>query len=440
MKMTREPIVEVKLWGNTIGAAARADGDSFVTFEYDADFARSGIEVSPLVMPLSGRPYRFPELAQHTFQGLPGMLADSLPDKFGNALINAWLARQGRTPKSFSALERLCYTGTRGMGALEFHPMKGPRGTASAKLDVEKLVILASEILSRRNRFSTRFSPSAENKAMADILRIGTSAGGARAKAVIAWNPETGEIRSGQVANQPGFENWLIKFDGVESNRDKESNDPKGHGIVEYAYHLMAQEAGIIMSDCRLLEENGRRHFLTRRFDRTSDGGKLHMQTLCALAHYDFNMAGAYAYEQVFGILRRLGMGMEAVEQLYRRMTFNIVARNQDDHVKNIAFLMDRAGKWTLSPAYDITYSFNPDGNWTSTHQMTMNGKRDAFTLEDFRECARNAGLKQRQGESILEDTIAVVSRWRQFSDLAKVDEHMAKAIQPALRLSFSRK
>jgi serine/threonine-protein kinase HipA len=440
MKMAREPLVEVRLWGSTIGAASRAEEDPFVTFEYDAAFARSGMEVSPLVMPLSGRLYRFPELSQRTFQGLPGMLADSLPDKFGSVLINAWLARQGRSPESFSALERLCYTGTRGMGALEFHPMKGPRATATAKLDVEKLVILASEILSRRNSFSTRFSPSAENKAMADILRIGTSAGGARAKAVIAWNPATNEIRSGQVPNEPGFGQWLIKFDGVESNRDKESNDPKGYGVVEYAYHLMALEAGLAMSECRLMEENGRRHFLTRRFDRTPEGGKLHMQSLCALAHFDFNMAGAYAYEQVFQIIRRLGLGMEAVEQMFRRMTFNIVARNQDDHVKNIAFLMDRTGRWALAPAFDITYSYNPDGNWTSTHQMTMNGKRDTFTLEDFRDCARSAGLKQGQGESILRDTVAVVSRWKQFSEKAGVDGKMAEGIQPALRLEFGRK
>lgn len=438
--MAGEPTVEVRLRGRRIGAAARADGDSYVTFEYDPDFARSGIEVSPIVMPLANRNYRFPDLSLNTFNGLPGMLADSLPDKFGNALIDAWLARRGRTPESFSALERLCYTGTRGMGALEFHPVKGPRANTSTQLRIDQLVRLASEILARRNGLSTSFSPSAKEKAMADILRVGTSAGGSRAKAVIAWNPETNEIRSGQIKTHPGFGYWLIKFDGVSGNRDKDASDPVGYGAVEYAYYLMAKEAGIEMSDCQLFEENGYRHFMTRRFDRLDGGEKLHMQSLCALAHFDFNLPGAYSYEQAFLVIRQLGLGMRAIEQMFRRMSFNIVARNQDDHTKNIAFLMDKSGTWSLAPAFDVMYGYNPGGAWTSTHQMTMNGKRSDFSLADFRECARAAGLKQGEGESILSDVIATVSKWRSFAGSVRVDERLTDKIQPVLKLEFPRK
>jgi serine/threonine-protein kinase HipA len=436
--MANEPIVEVRLWGRTIGAAAQADGDAFATFEYDPAFARSGIEVSPIVMPLTRSPYRFPALSLLTFHGLPGMLADSLPDKFGNALIDDWLARQGRSPESFSALERLCYTGTRGMGALEFHPVAGPRATASANLRIERLVRLASEILARRDG-SASLRMSGENKAMSDLLRVGTSAGGARAKAVVAWNPDTGVLRSGQVKAQPGFGYWLIKFDGVSGNRDKETDDPAGYGVVEYAYHLMAVDAGIAMSECRLLEENGRRHFMTRRFDRLEGGEKLHMQSLGAIAHYDFHMAGAHSYEQAFQVIRRLGLGMAAIEQMYRRMAFNIVARNQDDHVKNTSFLMDKTGAWTLAPAFDVTYSYNPEGRWTSAHQMTMNGKSDGFTLEDFRASAAVAGLKQGRGETILNDTVAVVAKWKSYAEKARLVEQTAERIQNALRLGLAR-
>lgn len=440
MKMASEPTVEVRLWGRRIGAAARAEGDPYVTFEYDHDFARSGIEVSPLVMPLSSIPYRFPDLSLNTFHGLPGMLADSLPDKFGNALIDAWLARQGRAPESFHALERLCYTGTRGMGALEFHPVKGPRAGTSTQLHIDQLAKLASEILTKRSELSTSFSPSAKEKEMADILRVGTSAGGARAKAVIAWNPETNEIRSGQVKTGSGFSYWLIKLDGVSGNRDKEASDPTGYGAVEYAYFLMAREADIEMSESRLFENNGLRHFMTRRFDRLEGGEKLHMQSFCAQGHVDFNMPGAYSYEQAFMVIRQLGLGMQAIEQMFRRMAFNIVARNQDDHTKNIAFLMDKSGTWSLAPAFDVTYSYNPGGSWTSTHQMTMNGKRVGFSLADFRECAQVAGLKQGKGEAILSDVIASVSKWKHFAENVRVDEHLTDKIQAVLQLEFPRK
>ena len=358
-------IAKVQLWGRTIGAVSLEEGRNVAAFEYDSQFARSGIQLSPLVMPLSGQVHQFPELPRNTFHGLPGLLADSLPDKFGNALIDAWLATQGRSPESFSAVERLCYTGTRGMGALEFAPVLGPKQRKASKLEVDALVRLAGEVLTYRGELQGHLHAAGKAKALRDILTVGTSAGGARAKAVIAWNPQTHEVRSGQIAAGDGFEYWLLKFDGVDGNRDKERDDPKGYGAVEFAYHRMAEAAGITMSECRLLEENGRRHFMTRRFDRLAGGQKLHLQSLCALAHFDFNQAGAYGYEQALLAIRRLQLPMAAVEEQFRRMVFNLVARNQDDHVKNIAFLMNPLGEWSLAPAFDVTYSFNPAGAWT---------------------------------------------------------------------------
>ncbi len=428
---------QVKLWGRTIGAVALEDNHDIAVFEYDAAFARSGIEIAPLTMPLARRIYSFPSLPVNTFYGLPGLLADSLPDKFGHALINAWLAGQGRAPESFNAVERLCYVGQRGTGALEYIPALGPAANRSTRIQVDKLVELASQILTRRNSLTASFADPHKEKALLDILRVGTSAGGARAKAIIAWNPLSGEVRSGQVRADPGFEYWLLKFDGVGGNRDKELEDPQGYGVVEYAYSEMARAAGITMNECRLLEENGRRHFMTRRFDRRADGGKLHMQSLCAMAHYDFNMAGAYAYEQALMVIRRLGLGMDALQEQFRRMVFNIIARNQDDHVKNIAFLMDKAGRWSLSPAFDMTYSYNPFGTWTSRHQMTLNGKRDDFSLEDFRACARTAAMKRGQAEAIIGQVRQAVSRWRDFADDAGVPTHLRDHIHKALRMGF---
>jgi serine/threonine-protein kinase HipA len=390
-------------------------------------------------MPLSNRVYVFPELSERTFHGLPGLLADSLPDRFGNALIAAWLARQGRTPESFNAVERLCYTGARGMGALEFVPAIGPKPQRARKIDIDALVDLASEVLSHRQNLKTTFASEMRKNVLSDILRVGTSAGGARAKAVIAWNRETNEVRSGQIEAGQGFDYWLLKFDGVTGNQDKELEDHKGYGAIEYAYYLMARAAGVTMSECRLLEEGGRRHFMTRRFDRLDGGQKLHMQTLGALAHFDFNQAGAYSYEQALLIIRQLNLPMAAVEQQFRRMTFNILARNQDDHVKNIAFLMDKAGQWSLAPAFDVIYSHNPVGDWTATHQMTMNGRRDGFTLADFRACAKNALMKRGRAESIVEEVHTAVSKWPDYAAQAQVADNWRKQIQMDLRLNVLR-
>jgi serine/threonine-protein kinase HipA len=430
-------IAEVRLWGRTIGAVSMDDGRDHATFQYTPEFAASGIEVSPLSMPLGSQVYEFPELSPRTFHGLPGLLADSLPDRFGNALIDAWLATQGRESGSFSAIERLCYTGTRGMGALEYAPVLGPRPRQSTTLSVDALVKLASEVLTHQQSLAQHFSGDARSKALSEILKVGTSAGGARAKAVIAWSRRTNELRSGQMPAGPGFTYWLLKFDGVTGNKDKELEDPKGYGAIEYAYALMAKAAGITMSECRLLEEHGRRHFMTRRFDRLRDGTKLHMQSLGSLGHFDFNNAGAYAYEQAFLIIRQLALPVTAMEEQFRRMLFNVVARNQDDHVKNIAFLMNKAGEWSLAPAFDVTYSYNPSGSWTGTHQMTINGKRDDFARADLRAAGRSAGLKQGRADVLLKEVTAAVTRWPDFAGKAGVPRDVVDRIQKAHRLAL---
>ncbi|MSU31611.1 MAG: type II toxin-antitoxin system HipA family toxin [Pedosphaera sp.] len=368
------------------------------------------------------------------------LTADSLPDKFGNVLIDAWLGTQGRTPESFHAVERLCYTGMRGMGALEFAPALGPKARTATKIEIGALVRLAGEVLTHRGDLRGHFHEAGKEQALGDILRVGTSAGGARAKAVIAWNRATNEVRSGQIAAGEGFDYWLLKFDGVAGNKDKELEDLKGCSTIEYAYHLMAKAAGITMSESRLLEENGRRHFMTRRFDRLAGGAKLHMQSLCAMAHFDFNQAGAYAYEQALLTIRQLKLPMAAVEEQFRRMVFNIMARNQDDHVKNIAFLMNQQGEWTLAPAFDLTYSYNPSGSWTAKHQMTLNGKRDGFALEDFEACAKSAVMKRGRAAKLIEEVKAAVKRWPEFAAEARLADDWRDKIQKTHRLTFRKK
>jgi len=433
-------LAEVLLWGRRIGAVALEDGAEVATFQYERAFTTSGIELAPRVMPLDTRPYSFPALQRATFHGLPGLLADSLPDKFGNALIDAWLASQGRSAASFNAVERLCYVGARGMGALEFKPTTGPRARRSTKLEVEALVRLASDVLTHRNDTRWNIAPEQRNSALEDILRVGTSAGGARAKAIIAWNPQTNEVHSGQVKAPPGFEYWLLKFDGVSGNKDKELEDPAGYGVREFAYYRMACDARIEMTPCRLLEEGPRRHFMTRRFDRTADGGKLHMQSLGALGHYDYNLAGAHGYEQAFDVIRRLDLPPAAIEQQFRRMVFNIVGRNQDDHVKNIAFLMNKRGQWSLSPAFDMAYSYDPLGTWTAMHQMTVNGKRDGFTLEDLRVVGASAGLPRGRAEAIFREVRDVIVRWPEYADAAGVPPGTRDQVQQNLRLTLPRR
>ncbi len=428
---------EVWLWGTRIGAVTLPAGEQFASFEYDPDFLPSGINLSPLKMPPGRQVYRFPALALESFQGLPGLLADALPDKYGNALIDAWLATQGRTGADFNAIERLSYTGMRGMGALEFIPAQGPVFNTAEKVRIDALVTLASEVLAHRSELKVSLTGNDKVDALREILRVGTSAGGARAKAIIAWNPQTNDVCSGQVRAPEGFEYWLMKFDGVDNNKDHDLADPLGYGAIEYAYSRMAVEAGIEMSECRLFEEGPRRHFMTRRFDRLADGDKLHMQSLAALLHLDFNQPGAHAYEQAFAAIRELGLGQDTLTQQFRRAVFNIVGRNQDDHVKNIAFLMDRGGQWRLSPAFDVSWSYNPNGRWTAQHQMSLGGKRDGFTLGDLMAAGKAAGLSRRAVNQVVSDVIDSVSHWRKIAQKVGVRRDFIDDIEQTLRLDL---
>ncbi|MEM9015966.1 MAG: type II toxin-antitoxin system HipA family toxin [Verrucomicrobiota bacterium] len=436
--MKRVDTAEVHLWDREIGAVAWDSDRQIGHFEFAERFLGSGIELAPLMMPLGRAIFSFPELNRVTFQGLPGMLSDSLPDRFGNLLIDRWLAGQGRKAKDFSPVERLCYVGDRGMGGLEFFPAMKGTPTGSEPLEVQQLVRLANEALAEKGRLQTWLDEGAEATEQADALReiiqVGTSAGGARAKAVIAWNPETGEIRSGQTHEKQGYEPWLIKFDGVAENRDKELADPLGYGRIEFAYHLMAREAGILMSDCRLIEENGRAHFLTRRFDRALEGRKIHFQSLCAIGHFDFNLAGETSYEQAIQTMRRLRLPRADFEQQFSRTVFNLVARNQDDHTKNIAFLMERDGSWRLSPAYDVIFAYNPSGKWTGSHQMSVNGKRDDFELEDLLDFAEFSSIRNRQAKSLISRIEEAVARWPEFAAEAGVEEERIEAIGDCFR------
>ncbi|MCY3879928.1 MAG: type II toxin-antitoxin system HipA family toxin [Rhodobacteraceae bacterium] len=426
----------VELWGQRIGAVTWVAERGIGIFQYTPEFAASGIEVSPLQMPLRKTPYDFAELNRETFKGLPGMLADSLPDKFGNALINVWLASRNRLEASFNPVERLCYTGKRGMGALEYKPAIPGAPAKARTVEVERLAALANRILSDREILAVHLTGGDDARDIEDILRVGTSAGGARAKAILAWNEQTGEFRSGRIGAGKGFTHWLMKFDGVDENKDKELADPKGYGRIEYAYYLMAEKADIIMMPCRLHEEGGRAHFMTKRFDRTDAGDKLHYQSLCALQHFDFNMAGAYSYEQALHAIKSLTLPVEDVEQQVRRTLFNIIARNQDDHVKNIGFVMDKEGEWRLSPAFDVVYSYNPQGSWTSQHQMSLGGKRGGFELSDLIAFGEFSGLKVRRIKTIVDEIIETVKQWAEFADQAKVHEEHVTQIERTLRVA----
>lgn len=433
-------VAEVILWGRQIGAVAWNEALGAASFEYTPEFRTSGVEPSPLMMPSNSTVYTFPALARETYRGLPGMLADALPDRFGNLLIDQWLVKQGRDPASFSPIERLCYMGTRAMGALEFRPALSTGRNSSVSVEIESLVRLASEALQSKaslNATIARRDDVANESAMNEIIRVGTSAGGARAKVVIAWNPNTNEICSGQVEAPDGFEHWLLKLDGVRGNRDRELSDPQGYGRIEYAYYLMATEAGIEMSECRLLHENDRSHFMTRRFDRTNSGTKLHVQTLCAIAHFDFNKAGAYSYEQALQTMLQLELPRGDLEQQFRRMVFNVVARNQDDHTKNISFLMNKQGEWSLSTAYDVVYSYNPSGAWTSSHQMSINGKRDDLSRDDLLAVAKRFNISHSIARRAIEEVDAAVTRWPEFAQVANVPKKLARRISEHHRLNL---
>ncbi len=427
----------VMLWGSLIGAVTWLEDREIGVFQYSPDFLGSGIELAPLSMPLAEFPYEFPALARNTFRALPGLLADSLPDRFGNAIIDAWLAAQGRTAASFHPVERLCYVGSRGMGALEFEPATSAPPKSKHAIEVASLVDLANQILTERGRLGGVFSGDDDREAVNDILRVGTSAGGARAKAILAWNPTTNEFRSGQVDAGAGFEHWLMKFDGVSSDWDTEIATPMGYGRIEFAYHLMAAEAGIEMMQCRLHHEGGRSHFMTKRFDRTTRGGKLHMQSLGALAHFDFRQPASYSYEQAIGVIRRLGLPQKDSDQQVLRAFFNVAGRNCDDHVKNIAFLMNRRGEWSLSPAFDVSYALNPTGERTSRHQMSINGKRDGFERVDLLALAATAGIKPTRAGEMLDRVVSAVRHWPDFAAEAGVPERRESEIQRSQRVEW---
>ncbi|MGD2112958.1 MAG: type II toxin-antitoxin system HipA family toxin [Gammaproteobacteria bacterium] len=425
----------VKLWGDRVGAVSWLEDRAYAVFEYAPEFLHKGLDIAPIHMSLAAarrgnRLFSFPGLNRETYLGLPGLLADALPDKFGNRLIEAWLARNGRDAADFSPVERLCYTGRRSTGALEFEPALGGRQDKAVPVEVAGLVELAQQIMQERKTLHASLGSTEREhaEALMDILRVGTSAGGARPKAVIAMNAQ-GNVLSGQTDVPAGYDYWILKFDGVN---DLELGRPAGYGRIEYAYYRMAQAAGIHMTECRLLEENGRAHFMTRRFDRV-DGHKLHLQSLCGLAHYDFNLPGAYGYEQVFGVMRRLRLSKAEAAEQYRRMVFNIVARNLDDHTKNIAFLMGPDGTWRLSPAFDVIYAHNPAGRWTNQHQLSLNGKRDGFTRQDLLDAGDAISLPR--PADIIDEVSAAVARWAEFAQQAGIDPQASAGIARSHRL-----
>lgn len=421
-------LAHVKIWGEMVGYLFWREDNQTATFEYTPEFKKLGLDLSPIVMPLtSQRVYSFSNISRETFLGLPGLFADSLPDAYGKALLDRWLASNGRN--FANPVERLCYQGKRSMGALEFEPAHNDYLETSSNIEIDSLVATAREVLNQREAFSTNMSDTKE--ALINIIKVGTSAGGQRAKAIIAYNYTTKEVRSGQIDAPEGFEHWLLKLDGVTNN---ELGDPQHYGKIEYIYHLLAKEAGINMAECRLLEENGRAHFMTKRFDRHKNN-KIHMQTLCGIAHYDYKMLRAYSYEQAFQIMRRLRLPYNQAEEMYRRMVFNVVARNQDDHTKNISFLMNRTGKWSLSPAYDVSWAYNPQGDWTSKHQMSINNKWDDITREDLVTVAQNMNIKRHN--EIIEQVTDAVSHWRKLATEYEIPEETIRQIEQSLQLQL---
>ncbi|WP_431122253.1 type II toxin-antitoxin system HipA family toxin [Flagellimonas flava] len=423
-------VAEVKIWNELVGAIRWDESQQLGYFQYDPQFLQKDWDLSPIKMPLDqgGRIHSFPELrkargeTEDAFKGLPGLLSDALPDKYGNKLINIWLAQQGRPENSMNPVEKLCFIGTRGMGALEFDPARIKTGAYTYALELDSLVEVAQKMLNERETFLTQLNKDDE-KAMMDILKIGTSAGGARPKSVIAYNPKTKEVRSGQGNVPKGFEHWLLKLDGVSGDQFGESS---GWGRVEYAYYLMAQDCGIAMSECQLLEENGRAHFMTQRFDREGNT-RHHIQSLCGIQHYDFNDMYGYSYEQLFQTMRILRLTYPEAEQMFRRMAFNVLATNYDDHTKNFSFILKKDGEWRLAPAYDLCFSFDPTNHWVNKQTLSVNGKRLDITKEDLLTIAKDNNLKK--GKSILEEINAVVKSWKTYAKQAQVRKDLTERI-----------
>ena len=429
----------VKIWGETAGAVAWDENTQLASFEFDSKFKELGWDLAPLKMSISqkNRIFSFPELRPSrnsefdTFKGLPGLLADVLPDKYGNQLINTWLAQNGRPQNSMNPVERLCFIGTRGMGALEFEPSHFKSAKNTFKVEINSLVDLAQRMLSKRSNFHSNIERN-EQKAMTEILKISTSAGGARPKAVIAYNVKTGVVRSGQTNAPKGFDHWLIKLVGVS---DEQFGESKGYGRVEQAYYSMAKECGIQMMPSKLLEENRRAHFMTMRFDREGSEQKHHIQTWCGLQHFDFNEVTSFSYEQLFQTMRELRLPYPEAEQMFRRMVFNVAARNCDDHSKNFAFRMKQDRNWELAPAYDLCHAYRPDSPWVSQHALSINGKRTNISKDDLRQVAKSINIKK--AESIINDVSNTVSKWPEFAEDVKVQPDLRDAIMKTL-ISFS--
>lgn len=429
-------VAEVNIWGKLVGAVAWDEVTGYATFEYDPTFRQSGVELSPLKMPISraSQTFSFPELRKgtnptlDTFKGLPGLLADSLPDRYGNQLINVWLAQQGRAQDSMNPVEMLCFIGSRGMGALEFEPAKDIFSKTNFSIEIQSLVAMAQRLLNQKEEFSTNIGKDKQN-ALSQILKIGTSAGGARPKAVIAWNENTGEVRSGQTKATKGFEHWLIKLDGVS---DVQLGESEGYGRVEMAYYTMATACGITMMPSRLLEENGRAHFMTKRFDRESGMVKHHVQTFCALKHFDYNLVNSFSYEQLFQCMRELRLTYKDAEQMFRRMVFNVIARNCDDHTKNFSFTLKEKGEWELSPAYDVCHAYRPGSEWVSKHALSINGKREHISKNDLELLGKHTGIKK--ASLIIEEVRDTVARWRDFASNVGVEKKLTKSIDETLR------
>ncbi|HTF95855.1 MAG TPA: type II toxin-antitoxin system HipA family toxin [Cellvibrio sp.] len=434
-------LAEVWLWNKMVGALAWSPENQIATFEYTQEWAASGVQIAPLKMPSTtegSRIFHFPQLNPLTYKGLPACFADTLPDDFGNAVINAWLARNGRDPQSFNPLERLLYSGKRGMGALEYAPAIRQSQSTSSKLELESLIQLAQQVLDQRMETRTNLHQPGNDDFTA-ILQVGTSAGGARAKALVAIDQTRTEIRSGQVDAPEGFEHYLLKFDGVveHSNQRETFGDPQGFGRMEYAYYLMAKDAGINMSECELLVDGPRAHFLTRRFDRIGNH-KLHYQSLCAMDHADFKQPGFYSYEQLFAVARQLRLHRTEAIEIYRRMVFNIMARNHDDHSKNFGFLLKGPrAQWQLAPAFDIAYSYKPGSPWVNSHQLSVNSKRDHFEMDDLLITAKLIGNFTKEAKTIIQHVRNIVSQWDYYSKLAGVNPKFSKEIKSNLRLQW---
>lgn len=423
-------VAKANMYGHPVGTFSWDGRYETVRFEYDHGFIGRGLEPSPLMMPVrEGRVYSFGNLDKETFSGLPGMLADSLPDAYGRALFDRWLALTGRT--SGNPIETLCFLGKRCMGALEFEPALDVAYDRNAKFEIDTLVDVARDALSEKSSFGVNLNDD-RKAAIAEILRLGTSAGGQRAKAIIAYNKVTGEVRSGQVEAPEGFDYYLIKLDGVSAKAG--FRETENYGRLEYSFYKMARACGIEMTDCSLVEENGRAHFLTRRFDR-KNGRKVHMQTLCGIAHYDYRLHHAYSYEQAFNVMRALRLPYSEASQMFRRMVFNVVVRNQDDHTKNISFLMGEDGRWRLSPAYDMGYAYNPLGGWTSTHQMSINGKYDDITRKDLLEFASLNNIKN--APAIIDEVCEAASGWAALARECEVPVPMVESILPNMLLNI---